>query len=180
MSNCDELDKRTNAYKECIEAQNFVEEATENGVTNEDLSQAEVEDLTEGDEVTQAMLEEKHKEATTVGLGDIVEKVTKATGIKKVVDMFTPEGEDCGCDKRKKALNKTRLKNKTILCLNVDEYKYLDKLFKKPSWTRSDIEPMIKIEERVRNRRYVESLKCGKCIDQIYRDLKVIFSTYTD
>ncbi len=35
------------------------------------------------------------------GLGDTVEKVTKATGIKKVVELFTPEGKDCGCDKRK-------------------------------------------------------------------------------
>ena len=39
------------------------------------------------------------------GLGDIVEAVTKATGIKKLVEVFTPEGKDCGCDKRKKDLN---------------------------------------------------------------------------
>jgi len=45
------------------------------------------------------------KNKKPVGLGDVVEKVTKATGIKKVVEIFTPEGEDCGCDKRKQDLN---------------------------------------------------------------------------
>ena len=33
------------------------------------------------------------------GLGDTVEKITKATGIEKVVKFIA--GEDCGCDKRK-------------------------------------------------------------------------------
>ena len=34
------------------------------------------------------------------GLGDQVEKITKATGIKKAVDtVFDKLGKDCGCDK---------------------------------------------------------------------------------
>ena len=41
------------------------------------------------------------------GLGDSIEKITKATGIKKVVDKVSEAtGKDCGCKKRKKALNK--------------------------------------------------------------------------
>ena len=39
------------------------------------------------------------------GLGDSIEKITKATGIKKVVDKITGD-KDCGCNKRKEALNK--------------------------------------------------------------------------
>jgi len=39
------------------------------------------------------------------GLGDTIEKITRATGIKKVVDKITGE-KDCGCKKRKEALNK--------------------------------------------------------------------------
>ena len=46
------------------------------------------------------------KDKTQIKLGDAVEKITKATGIKKVVKKFTPEGKDCGCDKRKEQLNK--------------------------------------------------------------------------
>ena len=36
------------------------------------------------------------------GLGDTIEKITKATGIKKVVDTVNKVmKKDCGCDKRK-------------------------------------------------------------------------------
>ena len=41
------------------------------------------------------------------GLGDTIEKITKATGIKKVVDKVSEStGKDCGCSKRKETLNK--------------------------------------------------------------------------
>ena len=41
------------------------------------------------------------------GLGDSIEKFTKATGIKKVVDTVAKTtGKDCGCGKRKDAMNK--------------------------------------------------------------------------
>jgi|TARA_B100001094_G_C17376731_1_gene415008 hypothetical protein len=41
------------------------------------------------------------------GLGDTIEKITKATGIKKVVDTVSKAtGKDCGCNKRKDTLNK--------------------------------------------------------------------------
>ena len=41
------------------------------------------------------------------GLGDTIEKITKATGIKKVVDTVAKAtGKDCGCNKRKEKLNK--------------------------------------------------------------------------
>jgi hypothetical protein len=41
------------------------------------------------------------------GLGDTIEKITKATGIKKVVDKVSKIAKkDCGCDKRKETLNK--------------------------------------------------------------------------
>ena len=41
------------------------------------------------------------------GLGDTIGKITKATGIKKVVDTVSKAaGKDCGCGKRKDNLNK--------------------------------------------------------------------------
>ena len=42
------------------------------------------------------------------GLGDTVEKIMKATGIKKVVDVTTKAVgiKDCGCDKRRDTLNR--------------------------------------------------------------------------
>ena len=42
------------------------------------------------------------------GLGETVEKITKVTGIKTVVDKISKATrKDCGCNKRKNALNKT-------------------------------------------------------------------------
>ena len=44
--------------------------------------------------------------AQSKGLGDTIEKITKATGIKKLVDTTNKiTGKDCGCDKRKETLN---------------------------------------------------------------------------
>jgi len=41
------------------------------------------------------------------GLGDSIEKVTKATGIKKVVDTVAKAtGKDCGCGQRRDTLNR--------------------------------------------------------------------------
>ncbi len=48
------------------------------------------------------------------GLGDSVEKFTKATGIKAVVEKVTKAvgKEDCGCGKRKDTLNRVFPYNK--------------------------------------------------------------------
>ena len=41
------------------------------------------------------------------GLGDTIQKITQATGIKKVVDTVNKvTGKDCGCGKRKDNLNR--------------------------------------------------------------------------
>ena len=40
------------------------------------------------------------------GLGDTIANITKATGIKKVVDTIAEAtGADCGCPKRQETLN---------------------------------------------------------------------------
>lgn len=41
------------------------------------------------------------------GLGDTIEKITTATGIKKIVDTVSKAtGKPCGCNNRKEKLNK--------------------------------------------------------------------------
>ena len=41
------------------------------------------------------------------GFGDTVEQIAEATGIKKVVEAVSAKtGKECGCNKRKEALNK--------------------------------------------------------------------------
>lgn len=40
------------------------------------------------------------------GLGDTIEKITRVTGVKKVVEAVAEAtGKDCGCNKRKEKLN---------------------------------------------------------------------------
>lgn len=147
----DSLDKRTNEYKKA---------------KKEFDSQK-----------TQESLEEKHKEHYGKGLGDIVEDITKATGINKAVKWLA--GDDCGCDERKKTLNKLRFR-KTPLCLNEEEYNFLHKLYNKGSKTigHTEKETLVKIEERIFQKKYVESLNCAPCIIQIYEDLKEIYNVY--
>lgn len=44
------------------------------------------------------------------GIGDTIEKITTVTGIKAVVDKVSEvTGKDCGCNKRKEALNNPNL-----------------------------------------------------------------------
>ena len=46
----------------------------------------------------------KKKSTKSKGLGDTIAKVTKVTGIEKVVKFIA--GEDCGCEERRIKLNK--------------------------------------------------------------------------
>jgi len=58
-----------------------------------------------GDHLLKSNLMEKNK---SKGLGDTVEKITKATGIKSIVDAVNKARgvKDCGCNKRKGILNR--------------------------------------------------------------------------
>ena len=72
------------------------------------------------DKRTKAYKEWKaNQEKESQGLGDTIAKVTEATGIKKAVELIA--GEDCGCDKRQKILNRLFKYNKPK-CLEEDEY----------------------------------------------------------
>ena len=51
--------------------------------------------------------EKNSRTAPSRGLGDTIEKFTKATGIKKVVDTVAKAtGKDCGCGQRRDTLNR--------------------------------------------------------------------------
>ena len=68
------------------------------------------------------MAKRKTRVKTTKGAGDMVEKITKKTGIKKVVELFA-NGKDCGCDKRKEKLNAIRVPKKiTVNCFDETQY----------------------------------------------------------
>ena len=69
----------------------------------------------------------KKKSTKSKGLGDTIAKVTKVTGIDKVVKFIA--GEDCGCEERRIKLNKLFPYNKPE-CLQEQEYTFLKEFFK--------------------------------------------------
>jgi hypothetical protein len=63
------------------------------------------------------------------GLGDTIEAITEATGIKAGVEALSKALDwDCGCDERKEKLNKI-FPYKKPNCLAEDDYLYLSEFF---------------------------------------------------
>jgi hypothetical protein len=108
------------------------------------------------------------------GLGDTVDKITTATGIKTLVHMLF--GEDCGCEERKNKLN-SMFPYRTEF-LNKDEYEYLSKFnFSSDILNVSDQKTLLKIYNRVFNQRK-ESTTCSSCWKQIISDLKKLYDEH--
>ena len=63
------------------------------------------------------------------GLGDTIEAITEATGIKAGVEALSKALDwDCGCDERKEKLNALFPYRKTN-CLSEDDYNYLKEFY---------------------------------------------------
>tara|TARA_B100001113_G_scaffold302272_1_gene261685 strand:- start:106 stop:495 length:390 start_codon:yes stop_codon:yes gene_type:complete len=113
------------------------------------------------------------------GLGDTVEKVTKATGIKKATDfIFNKLGVDCGCDKRKEKLNKL-FPYKKPECLTEEEYMVLKGFFKrvKSNVSASEQTALLDIYNRVFKQNKQPST-CGSCVKELVNDMKTLFKEY--
>jgi len=110
------------------------------------------------------------------GLGDVVAKITKATGIDKLVKFIA--GEDCGCDERQKLLNKEFHFSKPN-CLDELEYNWLSNFYKERKYN-------ITFEQRERlyviyNRVFSTTLKnstCSSCLRGVMNKLETIIKTY--
>ena len=114
------------------------------------------------------------------GLGDTVEKITKATGIKAVVDTISEvTGIDCGCEGRKEVLNKL-FPYKKAECLTDENVNYLRDMFSK-NVNQLSIKQQNKITEiylQVFNVK-IQPSNCGSCWREKANDLKRVFETQT-
>ena len=124
---------------------------------------------------------EKAKESK--GLGDDIEKITKATGIKKVVDTFAElTGIDCGCDARKAKLNKLFPRRTQPLCLEEGEYTTLKQFF--DDFNGREVkemyqEPLSRIHSRVFQHKYYIPCSCNPREWSTHiADLKKIYGEY--
>ena len=114
------------------------------------------------------------------GLGDTIEQITEATGIKKVVELFSSvTGIDCGCDERKEKLNALVPYKRTVNCLNQDDYNTLTEFVspKKGSLTIQEQFIVSDIYFRVFNER-LESSNCSSCWRDIIGDLRKVYNQY--
>ena len=112
----------------------------------------------------------------STGLGDTVEKVLEVTGIGKVAKWLL--GEDCGCDKRKEALNKM-FPYKKVNCLQEYEYLFLQDFFQfnKTRLRPTEQNTILKIYNRVFNLKQQPS-SCADCWRRVLNDLKRVMNEY--
>ena len=110
----------------------------------------------------------------SIGLGDTIENITKATGIKKAVKFLF--GEDCGCTERKVILNKWF---PYMNCLTEKEYNILNDWFKHDKQVVSFNERtfLIKIYNRVFNKKQKDT-RCSSCMRDIINSLRKVYKEY--
>ena len=111
------------------------------------------------------------------GVGDTVAKITKATGIEKLVKFVA--GEDCGCDDRKDKLNKL-FNYKQIKCIPEDDYNYLTNLFSygKSVVTNEEKIKLITIYNYLFSKKQPTRTSCSPCIAGIVNKLKKYLEVY--
>lgn len=113
----------------------------------------------------------------SVGLGDVVESITRATGIKAVVDAVV---DDCGCKARATALNKL-FPNKKLRDLMNDQYYFLKSFFEPSqpgSVNRATQVKLVEIYNHVfSSKREVSS--CGTCVANMVKQLKKVYDAAT-
>ena len=114
------------------------------------------------------------------GLGDSIEKLTEATGIKKAVEMFTKvTGVDCNCDERKAKLNKLFPYNGNINCLTEKDYNALTELIEpsKIELTPGEQNLISEIYLNVFNYR-LQLSSCGSCWAGKIEELRKVYNEY--
>jgi len=117
------------------------------------------------------------KKRASKRLGDKIEDITKATGIKKAVELFSKAtGIDCGCEERKEKLNQL-FKGKTPLCLVKEEYDTLTPIINKNRINRDEQIAINTIFERIFDIR-AEQTSCAPCLRARVEKLKLVYNTY--
>lgn len=118
--------------------------------------------------------------ASARGLGDTIEQITEATGIKKVVEVFSKAtGLDCGCEERKIKLNNLIPYRRKVNCLTESDYEALKPFIspKKGSLTPNEQWQIQAIYFRVFEVK-IDGSNCSSCWRDIINDLRKVFNEY--
>lgn len=122
---------------------------------------------------------DNHAKGST-GLGDDIAKITKATGIKKVVDkVFDKLGRDCNCDKRQNKLNEIFRYEKPV-CFTEKDFNVVKNAVetKKNKFTPQEQEEFVDIFTRVFPQ--MKRPECTSCSFpvEVYQRLIKVYNTY--
>jgi len=110
------------------------------------------------------------------GLGDTIEQITTATGIKAVVDKISEvTGIDCGCEERKEALNKLwsyRQPN----CISEDNITWLAEFLpNKPEQLTIKVQERLKIIYKEVFNIDFKTTSCGSCWRDMIREIERVY-----
>ena len=112
------------------------------------------------------------------GLGDTIEQITEATGIKAAVEMFSKAtGIDCGCEERKAKLNELFSYTRQVNCLTESDYNLLGDLIIKNELTPADQYLLTDIYYNVFNYR-LQLSSCGSCWAGKVEELRKVYNEY--
>ena len=116
-------------------------------------------------------------ESQSKGVGDTVAKITKATGVDKLVKFIA--GEDCGCDERQVQLNKL-FSYKKINCISEDDYTYLSDFVDSNTnkITNQQKVRLITIHNNIFNTNQKTNTSCSPCISGVVNKLKKYLQVY--
>lgn len=109
------------------------------------------------------------KNVDDVGIGTTIEKVLKATGVSKLVEVFTPEGKDCGCDERKRLLNNSptfNVSQKPKRCMDKAMFEAYDNFVQSrevDKWSAEQAKLVFDSYEWVFALRYDTKRMCANC-----------------
>lgn len=112
------------------------------------------------------------------GLGDTIEKITEATGIKAVVEAVSEAtGLNCGCEDRKDLLNKL-FPYKQAECLTDEDNEWLKVFFETNNnqLTPKQQTKVIEIYKNVFNQD-IQPSNCGSCWRDRINELKKVYDT---
>lgn len=114
------------------------------------------------------------------GLGDTIEQITEATGIKTAVEMFSKAtGIDCGCEERKAKLNELFSYSRKVNCLTESDYNALTDLIapNKSTLTIEEQKVIADIYFNVFNYR-LQLSSCGSCWAGKVQELRRVYEQY--
>ena len=112
----------------------------------------------------------------SAGLGDTIEKITEATGIKAAVKWLA--GDDCGCEARKEKLNQL-FRYSQPKCLTEEEYNWLSTWYGRNlhSIKSEEQKQLIAIYNRVFGLKQ-QLTSCSSCIADVNNRLKKVYQAY--